>query len=213
MRSEFFKWQFSSLCCRHKGPPSLFLIIKSSEKRHISVKMAELCQRNRAPSAIYHSCVELAHHIEQARRGYIEVPPAHVSRVRKQSGLGETGPRTIHSQSEIVPGKKRMSSHSGDRQSHLDRGQIHRGCHRHVTIAGENREKQRQKARRPVRPFHLACTFGAAPIASSPACAQASSRCAPGAPPTPIPPSTSPPISIGNPPPSIKMSLFISRRA
>src|SRR5678816_3450942 len=87
------------------------------------------------------------------------------------------------------------------------------GRHRYVAVTGGRHPEDRQKDTGPPPPGHLeAGILGAAPIASRPACAQASSRCAPGAPPTPMAPTTSPPISIGNPPPRIRISGFMSRR-
>jgi len=102
-------------------PPSLFLFIETAEKKDVSFKMAKLGQRNRASRTIDHTSIELTHDIDQACRSHIDVPPAHVSRVRKECGLGQTVPGTFHCQSEVVSGKKRVSRHSRDRQTHLDR--------------------------------------------------------------------------------------------
>src|SRR5690349_15250335 len=82
-------------------------------------------------------------------------------------------------------------------------------CHgrdRHITVTACEQAYGGRKNAGPPMGNHLAeGTLGAPPMASRPACAQASSKCAPGAPPTPIAPTTSPLISMGRPPPRIRI--------
>src|SRR5690349_25110971 len=105
-----------------------------------------------------------------------------------------------------------MGGDPRDRHFYPRRSDVCHGRDRHIIVTACQQPYGGRNNTGPPPGNHLtAGIFGAPPMASRPAWAQASSKCAPGAPPTPIPPTTSPLISIGRPPPRIKISSFISR--
>ena len=89
-----FKGEFWPLTGRKVGPLLLLVLVEAAEEGHVATEGAKLGKRDRTVQRIDDAGIELAHHIEQARSRLIEIPSAHIPRIRKQLGLAGTASRS-----------------------------------------------------------------------------------------------------------------------
>jgi hypothetical protein len=152
------------------GPVLLLVLIEASEESHVAIEGAKLHERDRALSRIDDAGIELAHHIEQTRSRLIEISSAHIARIGEQHSLVGAASRPYEREPKIVPGEERAGGDSSDRQACLIWREFDRGRLRRIAVAGRQKYEEDCQAPHRVRQNHLvAGTFGAAPIASSPA--------------------------------------------
>ena len=206
------KGPFRPLLRRGKCPTARVLAIKGAEISQTRLDRSKFDEFDDAAARVEPADIELPDYVQTPAQAPVHITPADASGVRKEVAA-DRAPMSFHGKREIEPSEKRMGGDSCDREFGCRRDDCH-GRHGEVAVTADNQPRTGRKDTDRATGGHLAVgIFGAPPIASRPACAQASSRCAPGAPPTPIPPTTSPRSSIGNPPPRIRTSEFMSLRA
>ena len=155
---------------REIGPNLLLVLIEAAEESHVAIEGAKLGQCDRTVRHIDHTGIELAHHIEHTHSCLIEIPPARISRIGEQIDIEGTASRPSQRKQKIVPREEGTGRGSGNCQTRLICRKLDRGRHRPFVVTGNQKQEQAGQVPCWIWPNHLvAGTFGAAPIASSPA--------------------------------------------
>ena len=170
MGSPFLKGQFGPLTGRKVGPTLLLILVETAEEGHVAIEGTKLGQCDRAMRHIDDTGIELAHHIEHASPSLIKIPSARIPSIGKQINLNGTTFRPYEREMKIVPREERIGGSSRDRQAHLICRELDSGRHRPFVVTGNQEQEQAGQVPCWIWPTHLvAGTFGAAPIAPSPA--------------------------------------------
>lgn len=153
------------------------ILIKRSNEDNFSIEVPEFRKRNTALANVDHTGIELSDDIDLGLGRNIHIAATGVAGVGEKVYRLRAVTRTLDRHGQVMPGQKRIGSDSHDRQPETGPWDFSGRRFRHTAIA---RAQQANRSDEDIPPeeshYFAAGIFGAAPMASRPASAQASSR-------------------------------------